>query len=148
MDNSIHHLFICWLIIAVFMVLLWAVQIKTNNAAIADVGWAYGIAFGILYFAFIGDGNKERITLTASMGIVWGLRLGTYLLFNRVIRAKEDTRYKNFRKSAENNVLRYFFLFFQAQAVVAILFVIPIVIVFYNPNPLNYLDSAARVCLL
>ena len=143
MENFFHHLFICWLIIAVFMVLLWAVQIKTNNAAIADVGWAYGIAFGILYFVFIGDGNKERITLTASMGIVWGLGLGTYLLFNRVINAKEDTRYENFRKSAEKNVLRYFFLFFQAQAVVAILFIIPIVIVYYNPNPLNYIDIFA-----
>ena len=143
MENFFYHLFICWLIIAVFMVLLWAVQIKTNNAAIADVGWAYGIAFGIFYFAFIGDGNKERITLTASMGILWGLRLGTYLLFNRVINAKEDTRYKNFRTSAEKNVLRYFFLFFQAQAVVAILFVIPIVIVYYNPNPLNNLDIFA-----
>ena len=138
MDNFIYHLSICWLIIAVFMVLLWAMQIKTGNAAIADVGWAYGIAFGILYFSFIGDGDKDRIILTAVMGIVWGLRLGTYLLINRVINAQEDSRYQNFRKSAGNNVLRYFFLFFQAQAVVAILFVTPIVIVFYNPNPLNY----------
>ena len=100
MDNFIYHLSICWLIIAVFMVLLWAMQIKTGNAAIADVGWAYGIALGILYFAFIGDGNKDRIILTAVMGIVWGLRLGTYLLINRVINAQEDSRYQNFRNSA------------------------------------------------
>ena len=39
-------------------------QIKTGNAAIADVGWAYGIAFGILYFSFVGDGNKERIIVS------------------------------------------------------------------------------------
>ena len=143
MDHFIYHLFICWLIIAFLMVLLWAMQIKTGNAAIADVGWAYGIAFGILYFSFIGDGDKYRTILTAVMGIVWGLRLGTYLLINRVINAQEDSRYQNFRKSAGNNFLRYFFLFFQAQAVVAILFVIPIVIVFYNPNPLNSLDIAA-----
>ena len=114
MEIFIHHLFICWLIIAVFMLLLWAIQIKTGNAAIADVGWAYGIAFGILYFSFIGDGNKERIIITTAMGILWGLRLGTYLLINRVINAQEDSRYENFRKSAGNNVLGYFLLFFQA----------------------------------
>ena len=67
------------------MVILWTIQIKSGNAAIADVGWAYGIAFGVLYFSFIGDGNKERIILTAAISMVWGLRLGTYLLINRVI---------------------------------------------------------------
>jgi len=119
------------------------VQLKTGNAAIADVGWAYGITCGVLYFSFIGEGNKERIILTAAMGVIWGLRLGTYLLFNRVINVPEDSRYQNFRNSAGKNVLRYFFLFFQAQAVVATLFVIPITIVFYNPKPLNFIDIAA-----
>ena len=57
------------------MVLLWAMQIKTGNAAIADVGWAYGIAFGILYFSFIGDGNKEKIIITETMAIVLGMSL-------------------------------------------------------------------------
>jgi steroid 5-alpha reductase family enzyme len=143
MNNFIYHLLICWLVIAGFMLLLWAIQIKTGNAAIADVGWAYGIAFGILYFSFIGDGNNQRIIITAAMGIIWGLRLGTYLLINRVVNAQEDSRYKNFRKSAEKNILIYFFLFFQAQAFVAVLFVIPIVIVFYNHQPLNYFDISA-----
>ena len=143
MENFIYHLFICWFSISIFMVILWTIQIKTGNAAIADVGWAYGIAFGVLYFSFIGDGNKERIILTGAISIVWGLRLGTYLLINRVINRKEDSRYQNFRKSAGKNVLRYFFFFFQAQAVVAILFVIPIVVVFYNPKPLHFLDIGA-----
>ena len=143
MENFIFHLFVCWLIIAVFMVMLWMIQIKTGNAAIADVGWAYGIAFGILYFAFIGDGDKERIILATTMGIVWGIRLGTYLLINRVINAQEDSRYKYFRKTAGKNAFQYFFFFFQAQAVVAILFVIPIAIVFYNPKALNIIDIGA-----
>ena len=92
MDSFIFQLFICWFYIAIFMALLWAIQLKTGNAAIADVGWAYGIAFGVLYFSFIGDGNKERIVLTATLAVIWGLRLGTYLLVNRVINVKEDSR--------------------------------------------------------
>ena len=111
MDSFIFQLFICWFYIAIFMALLWAIQLKTGNAAIADVGWAYGIAFGVLYFSFIGDGNKERIVLTATLAVIWGLRLGTYLLVNRVINVKEDSRYLNFRKSAGRNIKQYFFLF-------------------------------------
>ena len=148
MDNFIFHLLICWFTIAVVMVLLWAFQLKTGNAAIADVGWAYGIVFGVLYFSFIGNGDKERIILTAAMGVIWGIRLGTYLLVNRVINKEEDSRYRNFRKSAGRNVKRYFFLFFQAQAVVAILFVIPICIIFYNPKQLNYIDIIALMVWL
>ena len=113
-NQSMGFSFFFLVLLAFFMVFLWAIQIKTGNATIADVGWAYGIAFGILYFSFIGDGDKYRTILTAVMGIVWGLRLGTYLLINRVINAQEDSRYQNFRKSAGKNVLRYFFLFFQA----------------------------------
>ena len=45
--------------------------------------------------------------------------------------------------SAGRNIKRYFFLFFQAQAVVAILFIIPICIVFYNSKKLNYIDIIA-----
>ena len=148
MDSFIFQLFICWFFIAIFMVLLWAIQLKTDNAAIADVGWAYGIVFGALYFSFIGDGNKERIVLTATLAVIWGLRLGTYLLVNRVINVKEDSRYLNFRKSAGRNIRRYFFLFFQAQAVVAILFIIPICIVFYNSKQLNYIDIIAIIVWL
>ena len=143
MEIIIFQILICWLCIAIFMVMLWAIQVKTGNAAIADVGWAYGIAFGILYFSFIGDGNIERIILTAVMGIIWALRLGTYLLINRVISKEEDSRYQNFRKSAGKNVFQYFFLFFQAQALVAMLFVMPIAIVFQNPKTLNYIDIGA-----
>ena len=110
----------------VVMVALWALQLKTGDAGIADVGWAYGIAGGILYFAFVGSGDGNRKILAACMGAGWGIRLGTYLLIDRIIKAKEeDGRYQNFRRAAGAKVGEYFFFFFQAQAAVAVLFIIP-----------------------
>jgi steroid 5-alpha reductase family enzyme len=138
------HLINYWAVMAIFMLGLWAWQLKTGDAGIADVGWAYGIAAGVLYFSLVGDGDSGRKILAACMGIGWGLRLGTYLLIDRIIKAKEeDGRYQNFRKAAGENVKRYFFLFFQAQAFVAVLFVIPLAIVSYNSEPLGRMYALA-----
>ena len=50
---------------------------------------------------------------------------------------------KIFEKPQEENVKRYFFLFFQAQAFVAVLFVIPLAIVSYNSEPLGRMYALA-----
>jgi steroid 5-alpha reductase family enzyme len=138
------HLINCWIVIAIFMIALWALQLKTGDAGIADVGWAYAIAAGILYFAFVGNGDEGRRMLAACMGAGWGIRLGTHLLIDRIIKAKEeDGRYQNFRRAAGKKVGEYFFFFFQSQAAVAVLFIVPMSIVVYNPRPLGAIDSFA-----
>ena len=92
------------------MIALWAYQLRTEDAGIADVGWAYAITGGILYFAIVGHGNGERRILAAFLGIGWGIRLGTHLLVDRIIKAKEeDGRYQNFRCAAGESVGEYFF---------------------------------------
>ena len=144
MTIILFHLIDCWLVMAVFMFALWAVQLKTGDAGIADVGWAYGIAGGILFFSFAGNGNESRRILAAVMGAGWGIRLGTHLLIDRIFKAKEeDGRYQNFRRAAGKKVGQYFFFFFQAQAAVAVLFMVPISIVVYNSKPLGTMDGVA-----
>jgi steroid 5-alpha reductase family enzyme len=59
------------------------------------------------------------------MAAIWSLRLATYLMCNRVIGKPEDGRYQNLRASYGSRAQAFFFIFFQAQAALALLFSIP-----------------------
>ena len=49
-----------WVSSAVLMVLLWIAQRKLRNAAIADVGWCYGLALVVSWYAASIPGEPAR----------------------------------------------------------------------------------------
>src|SRR5579863_3794728 len=110
------------------MTVLWLIQLRTHIAAIVDVGWASGISLIALAFYFIGNGDPSRRTLMAVMGAGWGLRLGGYLLFTRVLGVKEeeDGRYRQLKEEWKTHLPLKFFAFFQFQAGLDILFAVPL----------------------
>ena len=67
------------------MAVLWAIAWRLRNAGIVDVGWTYLVATLAVMCAALGPGWPSRRLLVAVMFGVWGLRLGTYLLVDRVI---------------------------------------------------------------
>ena len=124
-----------YFVMTVVMTVLWAVQRKTKNAAIGDVGWCVGLIFAVLWYATQASGSAERILLTVMLVTLYAGRLGMYILSDRVIGKPEDPRYRRLREEwgeAESaKMLAYFLL--QAFAVAA--FSLPFLVLMWNPRP-------------
>jgi steroid 5-alpha reductase family enzyme len=118
-----------WMIATAVLVMttLWAIQLRTRDAATADVGWAFLVAGGVAAAAALTDGDLQRRLLVGGMAMAWALRLGFFLLRDRVLRAEhEDGRYAALREHWGAKAPRNFLGFYLAQAAVAGLFVVPI----------------------
>src|ERR1700726_5203255 len=88
-------------IIAATMFALWIVHLLIRNAAIADVGWAAGLATLAIFYAIEGPGYYARKWAIASMAGFWGLRLGAYLFFLRGAGKTGGGGYVQVRKKRE-----------------------------------------------
>jgi len=128
--------------LAVAMAGLWVVQRRTADAGVVDVGWAAGLALLAGWVALGADGDPARRALVATLGGVWGLRLALHLLLDRVLRGEEDGRYRALRAEWGARAQPRFFLFFQAQALVATVFAVPFLLAARSPRPgLDALDA-------
>jgi steroid 5-alpha reductase family enzyme len=132
-----------YVIVAAGMGLLWLLQRRIGDAGVVDVGWSLslGLLAGIL--AVGGEGDASRRALLAVLAGAWSLRLGTHLLIDRVLARGEDGRYQMLRESWGARQQPYMFLFFQAQALIAVLFAVPFLVVAGNPRSLGPLDVVA-----
>ncbi|MEF8793086.1 DUF1295 domain-containing protein [Thiohalorhabdus sp.] len=124
-----------WLGMAVLMAGLWYGQWRSRNAGIVDVAWAAGVAVLAVGYAVAGEaGDPARRLLIAVMAGLWGLRLAGYLA-RRVSAEAEDGRYRALREAWGKRTQPYMFLFFQIQALWAVMFSLPILIAARNPAP-------------
>lgn len=116
------------LVAVVLLLALWGIQLRTRNAATADLGWALLVAFGTLLGAMNVDAPAERRILVGALAIIWALRLGWYLLRDRGWPGRaEDGRYRALRERWAGSEEWRFLLVYLAQGLVAALFVVPIV---------------------
>lgn len=131
---------------AVLMTFLWFDELIRNDASVVDVGWALGVGFLALGYAAGGDGDPLRRLLPAIVAACWSFRLGLYLLLDRVIGKQEDGRYQNLRARFGKRAHLLFFLVFQAQTVLAVLFSLPILAAMLVPEgTLRAVDIAGVV---
>ena len=84
-------------ILAGLMFLLWAIHLRTRNAAIVDAGWAAGLPIAAIVAAWRLNGGLRGWWL-AAMVTVWGTRLCVHLLTARVIGHQEEGRYVELRR--------------------------------------------------
>src|SRR5215470_5389718 len=128
--------------VAVMMLILWAIHLAIKNAAIVDFGWAMGLALLALWYAWAGPGYHARKWAIASMAGFWGLRLGLYLLFARVIGREEEGRYVQLRKEWKTNLALRFLFFFEFQALLDVVLSLPFLLVCMNPRaPLGWIEK-------
>lgn len=125
------HLGVVWLGAAVLMAAGWWWQRRNANAGIVDVLWALGVGGGAVYFGLVGDGAPLPRASVATLGGAWGLRLAWHL-WRRVRGEDEDGRYRQLRAHWRGDQRR-FFLFFQLQALLVLLFSLPFLAVARNP---------------
>jgi len=141
-----------WLVgvacVSALMVLMWLLAVRIANASHVDVAWAYGTAgLGVLY-AVLGSGSTAHRLLVALLGVLWGGRLGTYLLVNRILGKPEDGRYQELRRRWSPHANRAFLVFFQAQAGFAAVFSLPFLFVAMDGGdmaPLAWVGAAGAV---
>jgi steroid 5-alpha reductase family enzyme len=119
--------FASWFGLAVVMTTLWARQLKTQNATSVDMAWSFGLAALALIYATFADAPLQRRLLVGGLSFAWAMRLGLFLLFNRVLgHTEEDGRYRAMREHWGPAAARNFFWVYQAQAAVAMMFSLPV----------------------
>jgi steroid 5-alpha reductase family enzyme len=134
----IHGLLI-WLaqgtaIVAAMMFILWLLHFPLRNAAIVDVGWAMGLAILALFYAVHAEGYWRRTVILGLMAMVWGIRLGFYLLFTRVNGQPEEGRYVELRRKWGSNIGLKFLMFFEAQALLCGVLSLPFALAMHDPQ--------------
>lgn len=116
------------------MAALWAVQLRTRNASVADAGWSAVVAGLAVFYATQAHGMSGRRLAIASMMASWGARLTIYLLYDRVLGKPEDGRYAELRRTRATPD-RWFFWLFQSHAAAAVLFSAPALFASLNAEP-------------
>jgi steroid 5-alpha reductase family enzyme len=124
-----------WVLAASIMSLGWLWQRSRANAGMVDVLWAGGLGASAVFFAMLGNGAGWPRVILGVLGGLWGARLATHLWI-RVRGEPEDGRYRALRVRWFGNQLK-FFIFFQFQAVLIVLFSLPFLAVARNPRILG-----------
>ncbi len=125
---------IAWVVAATMMAGLWVWHRRLGNVGVVDVGWTLPVVAASFVFALLGTGSVPRRSLIAAMVAIWGLRLATYLLRDRVLGRPEDPRYTDMRVRGSWAAGGNFFPFFQAQALLAVFMALPAALASFNPT--------------
>jgi steroid 5-alpha reductase family enzyme len=113
--------------------LVWVYSVRQHNYGYLDVAWSLSVAVLAPIYALLGDGDTARKLAFTVIGAAWSLRLGLYILI-RVRRhlPKEDARYRTLRERWPGP--GRFLLFFELQALIAVLFSLPFLLAAQNPR--------------
>jgi steroid 5-alpha reductase family enzyme len=113
--------------------LVWLLSVRCHNYGFVDIAWSLSIAVLASIYALLGDGDPLRRLAFTLTGLVWSLRLGLYILI-RVWRdhPREDKRYRTLRERWPGP--GRFLLFFELQALTAVLFSLPFLMAALNPR--------------
>ena len=133
--NISELLLYAWASAAVIMAILWAIQLRTENAGIVDVAWAFMtplVGVGLILFDNVEDNARQYIVVALS--VLWGIRLGSFL-YGRVMNEVEDGRYRHMRKASGKHAALVMFIFFQMQATWTLLFAMPFWAAAQNTDP-------------
>lgn len=137
------------IVMVVVMTGLWVLQRRIRDAGVVDVGWTYGVGVSAVILAAASPGVLERRILVACLVVGWSLRLGTYILRNRVLSGDEDGRYADLRDRWGDTFQQRIFWFFQTQGLLAVLFALPaLAAMMSRRHDLGWFDAAGVVVWL
>ncbi len=126
---------------------------RVRNFSIVDVAWSAVFTPLVLIPATLADGYGPRRALIAAMVTLWSLRLAGHL-YTRIsaLHPEEEGRYVRLRQEWAANLHVRFFLFFQAQGLLAALLSVPFLLACADPRaalgPFEILGAALFVAAL
>jgi steroid 5-alpha reductase family enzyme len=123
-----------WGFVALFFFALWLVELRQNDASLVDAGWAASLGGLALFYAVRGPGLVERRLGMAVLVGAWAFRLAAYIVL-RHRGAGEDGRYQEIRAQWKGRAHRFFFLFYQAQGLMAVLLSLPFLLLAFDERP-------------
>ena len=122
-----------WLAAAALMTGLWLVQRGRATPASSTWRGRRDRRARRALFALAADGAWPRRLVVAALAAVWGVRLGVHL-WTRVAREAEDGRYRQMRADWGAAAIATCFVFFQVQALWAVLFALPMLAAARQPG--------------
>jgi steroid 5-alpha reductase family enzyme len=126
------EILIVYLYLVIQMVIVWALYRWLKNPGIVDVGWELGLVVaGLIYLTWVPW--NFRLTIIALLLILWGVRLGGYIFYTRILKGHVEKRYFKLTENWKVAQSLGFFLNFQLQGV--FILVLSIVFLFAARNP-------------
>ncbi len=121
-------------ITTILFALVWFICVRVVNYGFLDVTWTLSIGLLAFIDGVAGPGDSTRRALFCALGIAWSLRLGLFVLA-RVARHHpiEDKRYASLRERWRSPGA--FLVFFELQALIAVVFSAPFLIAAFASSP-------------
>ena len=128
--------------------LVWLLCVRIRNYGFLDVVWSFSVAVLAPLYALLGTGDPARRLAFTVVGMAWSLRLGLYILIRvRRMHPQEDRRYRTLREKWGG--AWGFLLFFELQALIAVVFSLPFLLASMNAHPgLGVLEMAGLTLAL
>ncbi|MGH3045138.1 MAG: DUF1295 domain-containing protein, partial [Gaiellaceae bacterium] len=125
---------LAWALAAAIQTALYLRQRRTRDATAVDAGWAASLVAIAALYALLADGSLAHRVLIATMAGLENLRVAR-LVLSRVGKG-EDERYRELRSRwrARGREQSSFFVFYQAQALVAAVLSAPILLAAFDPD--------------
>ena len=139
-SNNLSILLYGFIISYVSFVALWIVQIKSKDAGWVDIGWTLGLGTLVIFLGIAAEGLLTRRIIASLLIGIWAIRLASFIIKDRLFKQEEDSRYQNLRRYWGKKANFKFYFFFTFQSFLVILFSIPFLSRFNNPNPLGIID--------
>lgn len=106
---------------------------KLRLMAVVDLIWTVGLGLAAIVLWMQAGGDALRSAVVLPVILLWSGRLSLHLLKDRVLRGKEDPRYRRLRDHWGKRADRNFFFLFLVQVPFIAIFSIPVYIALSNP---------------
>lgn len=142
-------LLVGWAVASTLLWGLYVLQRRSGDATAVDAGWATSLVLLAALYGILGPGELCHKVLIATLVGLENLRVA--LLVLRRIRGTEDTRYQELRTRwrARGREQLSFAVFYQAQAALAALLSVPILLAVFNGHshlePLEWTGTAVWI---
>jgi steroid 5-alpha reductase family enzyme len=123
-------------LVLLLMVAAYLGAVRWKDIGLVDLGWTLGVGMaGCVYAILLADFHPERRLLVALLAGTWAGRLSWHVLTHRIAGKAEDARYRRLREYWGDRARVYIPALFLAEAPLAIVFSLPLLLAMTNPSP-------------
>lgn len=115
-----------WIGYVLYAVLMYGIALIIKKMSLMDMVWSLGLGAGAILLFTEADTSSSIPWLSLGLILLWSMRMGTHLWFNRILRDREDSRYQRLMDFSGDAWRWVFLLFFLIQVFFIFIFLFPI----------------------